>query len=83
MYADMEKEGLDSAGGGVAMLTRFYEEYEPESDSVKERLKSSGLPTAQNYDSICWQERGGGVIRDTVENWMLTCPLIPNVMAHT
>jgi hypothetical protein len=47
MYADMEKEGLDSAGGGVAMLTRFYEEYGPESDSEKERLMSSGLPTAQ------------------------------------
>jgi hypothetical protein len=48
MYADMEKEGLDSAGGGVAMLTRFYEENGPESDREEERLKSSGLPTAQN-----------------------------------
>jgi hypothetical protein len=26
MYADMEKEVLDSAGGGVAMMTRVCEE---------------------------------------------------------
>jgi hypothetical protein len=83
MYADMEKEGLDSAGGGVAMMTRFYEEYESESERNERKVDEQWPAYCPDYDSICWQGRGGDVIRDTVENWLLTCLLIPNVMAHT
>lgn len=38
---------------------------------------SSGLPTAQTYDSICWQERGGGVIRDASGELVVDLPVDP------
>ena len=46
MYADMENEGLDSAGGGAAMMPIVYEE-KVERDRKNGILTSSGLPTAQ------------------------------------